>query len=237
MVQSDQYADQDEIAYLADLPGADPDNNWLVVHMESGKVDIVDRSSRDLGVVSLDHAVEVQNTSSNQIDPATEGTLSSLAAALNSNSNDYLIIDQNSALDVSASTVTVQENNPIAVSSDTTREIGKARVQDSSGVLVDPVDASDLSQISASTATAGSSNAAVLDLGAHRKDADIFYDVSGSATVTIEVSTDNATWRPLHSESLSAAGTDILQFETSYRYIRTYADANLNTLEVVSKGD
>ena len=60
--------------------------------------------------------------------------------------------------------------------------------------------------------------------------------MSGAATVTIEVSTDGATWRPFESISVSQATAEIAQIDTAYQHVRAHADANLNTLELSGKG-
>lgn len=99
------------------------------------------------------------------------------------------------------------------------------------------VNLQDTGPVTATTTATGASNAASLDLGTYRKDVDLFYDLSGSATVTIDVSTDNATWRTFQTIDQSSASADVAQISTAYRYVRAYADANLNTLEMSSKGD
>lgn len=93
-----------------------------------------------------------------------------------------------------------------------------------------------VSPIDNGTTTAGSANAADLDLGSHRKDVDVFYDLSGAATVTIEVSTDDTNWRQFEQFTTSGAESDVLQFSTAFRYVRVYADANLTRIEMSSKG-
>ena len=128
------------------------------------------------------------------------------------------------ALDVSAATVPTEQQSPVGI-------------ENKNGVQIDPLTRGDHWPIDDQTTSVGASNAAQLALGPHRKAVDVFYDVSGAATVSLEVSTDGATWRQLHAEALDAAGSDILQFETAYQYIRAYADQNLNTLEIASKGN
>ena len=112
----------------------------------------------------------------------------------------------------------------------------------SSGVItvtpdgVDPVDSADMTPVTASTTDTGEANAAALDLGTHCRHVDVFFDVTASATVTIKVSNDGATWRTFHEEALDDYATDVLQFETSHRPCRARCDANLETLDLSVKG-
>lgn len=120
-------------------------------------------------------------------------------------------------VDVTGS-VNVQESTPLDVSAATvtTAETNK-------------------SPITNSTTANGASNAAQLDL-ATRTLAEVYYDVSGAATITVEVSTDGATWREHQTYSAGSAETGFLSVETGYQHVRAYADTATNTVEIASKG-
>jgi hypothetical protein len=92
MSQSDLYKYQSNIDYLGDFPGADVEKNRVLTTLKesTAKLDIESRVGRTLGTVG------VNDTSDSQIDPATEGTLSTvadLADALASNGGDTLRTD------------------------------------------------------------------------------------------------------------------------------------------------
>jgi hypothetical protein len=92
MSQSDLYKYQSNIDYLGDFPGADVEKNRVLTTLEesTAKLDIESRVGRTLGTVG------VNDTGDSQIDPATEGTLSTvadLADALASNGGDTLRTD------------------------------------------------------------------------------------------------------------------------------------------------
>jgi hypothetical protein len=94
----------------------------------------------------------------------------------------------------------------------------------------------------ASTDTPGQTEAVELKLGNGPTPFDLFYQLDGSATVTIEVSQDGTTWRPF--ETIDAGETDpaedMVQFETAYERARVFAEGvaedNLDVLEIV-RGD
>lgn len=134
------------------------------------------------------------------------------------------------SVDSISSTVTTDVTN------DTTREIGKARVMDSGGVLVDPLDDAEMQPVSASTSLAGASNAAAIDAGAYRTTVTASYDLSGAADVSVEVSADNVTWLPYATVSESAAATGSVDVSTGFRYVRAYASASVNTVAIGGKG-
>lgn len=90
-------------------------------------------------------------------------------------------------------------------------------------------------QVSDATATAGSSNAASVDLGTQRTNVDVFVDVSGAATLTVEVSTDGSTWREADSQTYDTE-SDLQQYHFAYQHVRAYVDANATTVEVVGRG-
>ena len=92
--------------------------------------------------------------------------------------------------------------------------------------------------------TAGTSGAAELDAEL-RATVTVFYDV-GAATddLKIEGSTDGSTWRELPETVASGSittGGDTVSVTTGYRHVRAYAgssfaDGDVNTIEVVAKG-
>lgn len=99
------------------------------------------------------------------------------------------------------------------------------------------------------TPSAGSGGAVSLDLGALKKDVDGYYDVATTAgDIVIEVSPTGAFsgeqrvhTRVEASEGDVATGGKFVQIDTTYQYVRMYAgsgfaDADVNTLEIVSRG-
>lgn len=135
--------------------------------------------------------------------------------------------------EVNSSVTTPEVKGRIDVEDRAAREIGKARLQDSGGVLVDP--AQELpSIITDTTSSAGASSAAQLQLGKRRSAFDVAYSLTGSATVTIEVSADGTTWRTHTVKNDDTDGT--LTEDTAFEYVRAYADANLNAIELSGKG-
>jgi hypothetical protein len=135
--------------------------------------------------------------------------------------------------DVNSSVTSPEISGTVDVSDRAAREIGKARLQDSGGVLIDP--AKELPSIITDTTTAtGSGSAAELQLGNRRSAFDVAYSLTGSATVTVEVSSDGATWRTHTVKDDDTDGT--LTEDTAFEYVRAYADANLNAIELSAKG-
>jgi hypothetical protein len=117
------------------------------------------------------------------------------------------------------------------------RELGKARVEDSAGVLIDPFNPDQVSQVSDSTTTA--TNYATIDLGATRTAVGIVADVSGSATLTIEVSSSGSFAGEEHavdSLSYSSASTNLEQYDFAYQHVRASVNQNLTELEIVGRG-
>lgn len=154
------------------------------------------------------------------------------------------------------------------VSDRAARELGKARVEDSGGVLVDPAtdgaDTPDLREIanwSAGTLTvtddgnfdvdsnatltapalvtdvtssSGSGSAAQLQLGKERAAFDVYYDFASDQTLEIEVSKDGSTWRTFKQVTTTQNGFETE--DTAYEYVRAYAAADVNTIEMSGKG-
>jgi len=167
----------------------------------------------------------------------------------------------------------VSLNSDIDITDRSGREIGKARLQDSGGTLIDPASSTDLAAtqpreitaysgseipvsvssatisaysgsalptdttgtepVSAETSADGSSNAAELTLG-KRARTDVMYDLSGSADVVIEVSTDGSTW--LERERITTDGTGSILLSVAFEYVRAYATAATNTITIAAKG-
>jgi hypothetical protein len=192
--------------------------------------------------------VSLENTSGTAVNPATEGTLSStLSREIATWSAGTLPVEQQTPVQLEDSTGTnIDPATDSTLSNTLTREIAtwsagtlSTNVTDRDGRNLGDVDVTSLDEAAPKTDTASGtteSNAAVVDLGSTTKDFDVFYDTSGAATITIEVSKDNATWRPLQQIQPSSADSDIAQFDTSYRYVRAYIDQNRNALEISAKG-
>lgn len=109
-----------------------------------------------------------------------------------------------------------------------------SRLTDSSGTQIDPLARQDTSPVTGSTSTATTD--VTLTLGDYRKDVDWFVDVSGSATLTVEVRVDGGTWRTFDTVDYGSATTEVEQYSTSFAEMRASVDANLNTLQGSAKG-
>jgi hypothetical protein len=78
-----------------------------------------------------------------------------------------------------------------------------------------------------------------LDLGPDRDGVDVIADVSGSATLTVEVSTTgqfNGEEHTPYSIPYSSSGVYLEGFDFRHRYVRVKLDSNVNELEMVSRG-
>jgi hypothetical protein len=261
MSQSDNYKNVARVDYLADMVGGDVAQDILktVIETVEDQIDVEDRADRDLGKVDVADTdltlpteqqtpVGVENTSGTAVNPATEGTLSStLSREIATWSAGTLPVEQQTPVQLEDSTGTnIDPATDSTLSNTLTREIAtwsagtlSTNVTDRDGRNLGDVDVTSLDEAAPKTDTASGtteSNAAVVDLGSTTKDFDVFYDTSGAATITIEVSKDNATWRQLQQIQPSSADSDIAQFDTSYRYVRAYIDQNRNALEISAKG-
>lgn len=101
-----------------------------------------------------------------------------------------------------------------------------------------PVDTSDKQQIKDSTTSAGTWIS--LDLGDVKNGVDIAVDTSGAATLTIQVSTTGdfgGEQFEVRTIDYSSAVVNLEQFTFRHQYVRCKADANLNDLEMVARGD
>lgn len=110
------------------------------------------------------------------------------------------------------------------------------RVTDSAGTQIDPLQQGDATPSTATDSGTGSSNAAKLDLGDLRTNVDIHVDTSGDATLTVEVSKDNSTWRTFDTVSYSGASQEIEQYDTAYQHIRAHLNQNRTLVEMSAKG-
>jgi len=92
--------------------------------------------------------------------------------------------------------------------------------------------------VSDSSTTTGTVGAVSLETGKLRSDVDLWIDVSGSATLTVEVSTTGDFDGEEHEVLTEGfdTETDLRQFDFAYPYVRAYVDANLNELEIVASG-
>lgn len=145
---------------------------------------------------------------------------------------------------------TVDEvDTPVDFTSDSTRDIGQASVTNT--VTVDQANTVDANigsygVISDSRATAGSANAAVLDLGDLRSAVDAYYDITATSdAVYVQGSTTSGgtNWRDLYviDPADLVTGGQAIQFETAYQFARVYcgsgfADSEINVIELSSKG-
>ncbi len=151
-------------------------------------------------------------------------------------------VQEDTPLDVSDATVTVTDNGSLVIDSANQGTLPVEQqtpvgVEDGSGAQVDPVDQSDASQIQDSTTTAG--NNVSLDLGDLRESVDIVADVSGSATLTVSVSTTGNFTGEQHNVATidyTSSGVNLEQFDFAHQHIRASVGSNLNELEIVSRG-
>lgn len=145
-------------------------------------------------------------------------------------------------VDVSASTVTVTDDGSLVIDSANQGTLPVEQqtpvgVEDSNGAQVDPINQSDTGQVQDSTTTAG--NNVSLDLGDLRDSVDVIADVSGSATLTISVSTTGDFSGEQHDVltiDYTSSGVNLEQFDFAYQHIQASVDSNLNELEIVSRG-
>jgi hypothetical protein len=141
-----------------------------------------------------------------------------LDPALASNAGDQLRVDLENN---NAGTLPTEQQTPV-------------QVEDSGGTNIDPLARQDTSPVTGSTGTAGTD--VPLVLGDYRKDVDWFVDVSGAATLTVEVRADGGTWRTFDTVDYSSATTEVEQYSTSFAEMRASVDQNLTTLEGSAKG-
>jgi hypothetical protein len=116
------------------------------------------------------------------------------------------------------------------------RELGKTRIEDPSGVLVDPREIAGSDPVTDTDSGTGASNAAQLDLESVRTIVDFYVSTSGAATLTVEVSTGGNTWREFDTVDYTSATSEVEQYETGYRFVRAYLDQNRTVIEASAKG-
>lgn len=217
-------------------------NNALDVSAATVQTDLTDQSGRNMGKLRLMNSSEVL------IDPATETTLASIAGALDSNSTDSVLVDSASALDASAAaleigawtagTLTVTDGGSFNIAGTVaTEQQTPVGVEDSVGTQVDPAQNVDGGSVSDSTTSTGSGSAAAVSIPDGRTTVTAAWDVSGAATITVEVSPDGgSTWYQEYSASPGSAETGTTTFTTGFDDARIYVDANLNSASIGAKG-
>lgn len=165
MGQSDNYTDKEEIAFIANFPGADPANNIIAVNVED----------------------------------IPEPLKTTLSAALASNGTDSILVDSDSALDVSAATVPTEQQTPV-------------KIEDTNGNAVDPITAAVLSSVGTDAVRVVSPQA--LDVSASEVDVDINSQSLSPLTVTDDGALDiNSLPTPvsvnINSDNTSPTGTAV----------------------------
>lgn len=120
---SEKYRKANRVDYLGDFPGARRERDRIVVEIHEGEVDVVNRSNRELGVVTVDELPEPVQTV--------------LYEALASEGNDALMVRSDKPLDVSKETVTVKQEDTVEVEQSETFQVKESRPLDVSGATVD----------------------------------------------------------------------------------------------------
>ena len=167
-------------------------------------LDISDRPGREIGKSRL------QDSDGVLIDPATDGTLSE---TLPRSIEGSITVDDYTGSDL-----------PVSV------EI--AEITEYSGSTL-PVDVTETDPIHDTTTGTGDTSAATLQLD-KRSNVDVAYDLSGSASVTTEVSTDGSTW--LFRDAIDTDGEGSILMTVAFPYVRVYADSNVNQITIAAKG-
>lgn len=216
------------INYIEDGVGLDVDRDLLKVALRSNDSGTLGTNIAQIGgtpqsaVNVADQIDKIQNILSGQTLTVTDDgslAIATLPEPIDVSSSE-VDVDLNSQ---SVSPITITDDGSLAIAA---WNAGTLEVNDTGkGVITD------------TTTSTGSGSAAQLDLGDNRKDVDVFYDTSGSATVTIEVSKNASDWRQFNAENPTSAKKELIQMDTSYRHVRAYADQNLNRIELSSKGE
>ena len=142
-------------------------------------------------------------------------------------------------LDVSDATVSVQEATALDVSGATvpTNLQTPVGVEDSTGTQVDPAKSLDGTSTRSTTTATGEAEAASQSLPDGRSSVTAAWDLSGSATVTVEVSPDGGSnWYQEYQVSPGSAETGTYNFTTGFEDVRVYVDSNLNSAAIGGKG-
>lgn len=91
-----------------------------------------------------------------------------------------------------------------------------------------------------STTSTGAANAAAIEAPDGRTTVTVMWNVSGAATVTVEVSTDGTDWYDVTDAFVaaqpSAAETKAGSASVGAEHVRVHVDANLNEAEISAKG-
>jgi len=184
------------------------------VSAEAGNVEVIAFSA---GVLPVEQqtAVRLERQSGVEIDPAEESTLESVLTALQG------------TLDVSAATVSVQEDTPLDVSAAT------VTVTQDSPVALQSVSGQ---SVSVTTTQTGQANAATVTVPDGRTHVELFVDTTGAATLTFETSPDGQTFFERETISISAASTQAFTRQTGASQCRVFVDQNLTELTLQAKG-
>lgn len=142
-----------------------------------------------------------------------------------------LLKENDQPLDVSDATVPVEQQTPNAL-------------EDALGNRINPAEEVNGQTTTSSTSSTGSGNAAKIQVPNGRPTVSIMWDVSGSATVTVEVSTDDTNWYDVTADWIdgnvvtqpSGAETKGTSARAGAEYVRVHVDSNLNTAEISAKG-
>lgn len=96
----------------------------------------------------------------------------------------------------------------------------------------------DVTTATATDSGTGGPNAAAVTLGPDRTLLDVHVDTSGSATLTVEVSTDGGgTWLTFHTQDYASATTEVEQFRCAFDDVRAHLDQNRNGVTISAKGE
>jgi hypothetical protein len=179
--------------------------------------DVSNRSARELGKARLE---------------TKDGTLVSSSNPLPVNGNSSL----SEPLDVSDATVTVTDDGNLNISGTVTIQEGSPLDVSAATVTTDFTAREPITVIDSGT---GAANAAQLDLGTEggRVPVDIAYDTTGSADLTVEVSSDGSNWHELEGTPAPSSAVNLVyQTDTAFRYVRAYLDQNRTEVEISAKG-
>lgn len=124
----------------------------------------------------------------------------------------------------------------------------RSHLYDTGGNQKSPIGTGDVDQLVTSGATAGISGSVALGLGDVRQDVDLWFDVASAGDIITDVSkisgsrqASGTTWRRFNRRSVPSGGAaSMVQFETTYRFIRTWAsgvsDGDVTLLEMAGQG-
>jgi len=126
MPQSELYKRSNKVDYVGGMPGTRVSEDLMIVRVDAGELDIEDRANRVLGNVDITNIPEPVQTV--------------LYEALKSQGTDSLLVQEDTPLDVSGSTVPTEQQTPVSV-------------EDSQGVNVDPATEQTIQSILDSVAT------------------------------------------------------------------------------------